>query len=200
MEHPNKTSELRKSAPKIFTELARFLDQTQLDQLAEQYFECDRLGGNLELGMVREEGVSFNPRLARILKLLVADGGVREYLVLRAALFAACLSEPVDLEHLPGAAILQLSDELKSLVLAVWSPDLSEPKAALIRGVIELDTLRHLHQTVFSQEERVKRIQALERLLNGRQGSVFSDWLRIKLEHAVVLQTRCCKLDAARGL
>lgn len=182
MEHPNKTSELQQRAPKIFKALARFLDQTQLDQLAAEYFECDRLGGNVELGMVREEGVSFNPRLARLLSLLVTDGGVREFSLLRAALYAACLSESVELEQLPK--------ELKSLISAVWRPDLSLSEAVLIRGVIELDTIRHLHQTAFSQPERIERIQALKRLLQRLQSGVLPEWLRIKLEHAVLLQTR----------
>ena len=134
--------------------------------------------------MVREEGVSFNPRLARILSLLIADGRVRDFNTLRAALYAASSARVPEgnPEGVPG--------ELLGTVSAVWSRCPESATAALIRGVLELDALRHLHQTQYPQMTRLGMLGQLEEYLREDAAELLPEWLRKKLEHAITLQRR----------
>lgn len=179
----NKNNVLHEKSPKVFTALSRFLDSAQLAQLAAQYAECAACGGNVEPGVEREVGVSFNPRLARILSLLVTDGGVREYDTLRAALYAASC----DPRHDERRA---LPEELHALVTEVWSQAPALPSAALVRGVIELDSVRHLHQTQYPATQRHAMLACVEEDLLKDPSRALPEWLRTKLEHAISLQRR----------
>lgn len=150
---------LLEQSPKVFIALKRFLEPDQLASLAANYQKCVSLGGNVEAGMTREEGVSFNPRLARILSIMIHDGGVRDFESLRSALCAACDS-------------------------------LREKSSALVRGVIALDSIRHLHQTDFSEPKRQEILLGVESTLLGQLRNEMPEWLQKKLEHAIALQRR----------
>lgn len=178
---------LSQSAPKVFLALSRFLDEASLAQLAREYFECEKQGGNSEPGLEREEGVSFNPRMARILSLLIVDGEVREFELLRTALYAASIDPRV---RALGGQATHVPQDLARAVLAVWSQPPQGEEAVLLRGVIELDVVRHLHQTEYSQAMRLSMLDKIERGLLGKDVVLFSPWLRKKLEHAIQLQRR----------
>jgi hypothetical protein len=194
MNKSNKISVVSANAPKVFAALARFLTEPQLAALAEEYLYCAEHGGNAEPGIVREPGVSFNPRQARVLSLLVTDGGVRDVFILRAVLYAACLvkkcSEVVAYDFL-------VPEDLRTLVLAVVQGDFSLPSVALIRGVIELDGLRHLHQTVYSIDQRRSLVASSEEILDLGMAHELPEWLRNKVMHAIVLQRRNIELSLA---
>jgi hypothetical protein len=183
MNKASQTNTLRENAPKVFAVLARYLADPHLDQLAAEYFECVELGGNEEPGMVREEGVSFNPRMARVLSLLLTDGGVRDLDTLRVSLYAASPRAVQDSAHLAPT-------ELRELVVAVWTDPCAMLTAALIRGAIELDAVRHLHQTTYSVAEREEILAHTERTVLADPLSMLPEWLRKKLEHAITLQRR----------
>jgi hypothetical protein len=155
---PASTSLLEQS-PKVFIALKRFLEPDQLTSLAANYQECVSLGGNVEAGMTREEGVSFNPRLARILSIMIQDGGVKDFELLRSALYAACDNSAVS-------------------------------GSTLVRGVIALDSIRHLHQTDFSEPKRQEILLGVESTLLGQLRNEMPEWLQKKLEHAIALQRR----------
>jgi hypothetical protein len=155
---PAYTSLLEQS-PKVFTALKRFLEPDQLASLAADYQECVSLGGNVEPGMTREDGVSFNPRLARILSIMIHDGGVKDFELLRSALYAACDNSAVS-------------------------------GSTLVRGVIALDSIRHLHQTDFSEPKRQEILLGVESTLLGQLRNEMPEWLQKKLEHAIALQRR----------
>lgn len=176
---------LKLGAPKVLSALGRFLDPTQLEQIATDYQRCAELGGNAEPGLVREEGVSFNPRLARVLSLLVTDGNVRDPATLRAALYTATLT-------VVGGVGLEsfVPPELLRVVEAVEEASHSLPEAALIRGVIELDTLRHVHQVNCSVAQRVAMLADKKKLLQTGFLALLPAWLQGKLEHALTLQLR----------
>jgi hypothetical protein len=159
---------LLEGAPKLFVALKRFLTAQQLDSLAIDYSICAQNGGNFEAGMSREEGVSFNPRLARILSILIHDGRVRDIITLRAALYAGAASGSRE------GANLKVPSELKDAV-----------SQEVIKGVIALDTIRHLHQTNFSSQERDEILSKF----NTCPGDT-PEWLQKKLEHAILLQRR----------
>jgi hypothetical protein len=190
MKELNDTNVLQENAPKVFVALARFLSAEQLDRLAAEYCHCVRLGGNVEPGLVRQEGASFNPRLARVLSLLTADGGIRNFTTLRAAIYAASVGE------FPEALLDEVPVELLELVTNVSKNEFVQPDSVLIRGVIVLDTLRHLHQTDLSVQQRTEQLLALKEQLLGKPGEICPEWLRKKLEHAITLQMR--RLDIER--
>lgn len=183
---------LRENAPKVFTALARFLPDPHLDQLAAEYFECVELGGNVEPGMVREEGVSFNPRMARVLSLLLTDGGVRDLDTLRASLYAASPRAVQDSADLTPP-------ELRDVVVAVWADPCTTSTAALIRGVIELDAVRHLHQTTYPGAEREAMLARVEQTIVADSLVVLPEWLRQKLGTSISLQRRQIDLSEGQG-
>jgi|GEM_PF-1543588 len=185
MSKPKLINVLGAGAPKVFSALGRFLDPVQLEQIATDYQRCAELGGNTEPGLVREEGVSFNPRLARVLSLLVSDGKERDPVTLRAALYAATLAVVC------GAKLESfVPTELLRVVEAVEEARPSLPEAALVRGVIELDTLRHVHQVNHSVAERVVMLADKEKFLQTGFLALLPAWLQGKLEHALALQLR----------
>ena len=174
---------LRENAPKVFTALARFLCEQQRAQMEVDYCACVELGGNAEPGMVREEGVSFNPRLARVLSLLITDGGVRDLNTLRTALYAASPKALQDGAHRAPPA-------LREVIAAVWSDKYTAVEPTLIRGVIELDAIRHLHQTTYPAEEREAMLARVELDLLIGSSLIVPEWLHRKLEHAITMQRR----------
>jgi hypothetical protein len=125
--------------------------------------------------------------MARLLSLLIVDGRVRDFDTLRAALYAA--SRDSGLSGNEGV-IEGIPQELADTVSAVWSRSSDNPTASLIWGVIELDSLRHLHQTDYSYVNRLAMIAGLERLLCEEAALPLPEWLRKKLEHAITLQRR----------
>lgn len=153
------TPSLPSDSPKVFTALKRFLGPNQLASLAADYQRCVSLGGNVEAGMTREGGVSFNPRLARILSIMIHDGGVREFDQLRSALYAACAGSLAD-------------------------------SSVIVKGVIALDSIRHLHQTDFAESKRLEILDTAQSELLSQPGNDLPEWLRKKLEHAIALQRR----------
>jgi hypothetical protein len=185
MSYNSKTSKLGEIVPKVFARLERSIDQVELTRIIDDYLICAERGGNLEPGMAREERVSFNPRLARILLLLEADGGVRDSLVLRAALYAA---SPADEACVQQAADIHTG--LSELVQEARSSTPSTATAALISGVLELDTVRHIHQTTFSPDERAEMLMHAELMHRRIVQAQAPEWICTKLSHAIALQRR----------
>lgn len=182
MSYQSKTSKLGENEAKVFKRLERCIDHAELGRIIDDYLFCCQRGGNLEPGMVREDGVSFNPRLARILWLLVVDGGMRDSAVLRTALYAATL------DAVPQAQ--SISVELLAAIQAARSSTPETASAALIRGVIELDTVRHIHQTDFSSDDRSRMLARAQSVLSHIVRAQAPEWVCTKLNHAINLQLR----------
>ena len=83
------TGRLSEECPGLAVLLGRYFDPSTVEILSEDYFAAVVRGGNQEDGIIREEGVSFNPRLARIITVLLRDGGVRDSWMLRVAVYGA---------------------------------------------------------------------------------------------------------------
>lgn len=185
--------------PRIFSALSRrslsgditpVSARLGLAQLAADYKRCVNLGGDLEHAISREEGVSFNPRLARVLSILIADGAISDWGVLQRALYGAAVLN-LGLEH--RAAILD--GELKDLkglvgcflrqVLLLDSSDNSE--ALTLLGVVLLDDIRHLHTAELSDDERTSLLTRY-RDLSLSLASRVPEWLERKLKTALSLQ------------
>lgn len=98
-----------------------------------------RSGGESEIGFDREEGVSYNPRPARVAQILVGDGGVLNPEAVAAATLAASdVSEAsVRSAGLPEGVVNMLG--------AVRRRDSTSSESVGIRLAMMLDFARHLH-------------------------------------------------------
>lgn len=185
-------------SPKVFQALARFLGPEELALVELDYSQAQALGGNSERGLMREEGVSFNPRLARIVSIIIRDLAVRDLLVIRASLYCAVLDAGFGVEQpqMVRGPELDVPAELQSLVsdAALSSP--TSEAALTIRGVIALDTVRHLHQGSWSEDERETTLLYAESLVRRLAERGPATQLAIKLNHAIELQRRRSCLES----
>jgi hypothetical protein len=196
-------------SPKIFRTLARFLNPNQLATVASDYEWARHYGGNIELGITREEGVSYNPRLARLLSIVTSDLGVTELLIIRATLYAAVAEYGVSTrltldegrwgEQRTAREALSLPREIEEVITAVSEPTKEDATAVFIRGVIALDTVRHLHQTSWELATRESILEDVERSIVETLTTVELEILFRKLRHAVSLQRRRLEVDRLRG-
>jgi hypothetical protein len=157
--------------------------------MGRDYASAEAHGGNRELRLSREEGVSFNPRLARIVSILIHDLGVRDLSTIRAALYCAVFDSgfgvPVTLEAHPP-----VPPELQPLVGATTGETLAHGGSGAIRAVIALDSIRHLHQGQWSDQEREDILAQAEQIVHALAGSQQESALTAKLSHAITLQRR----------
>lgn len=135
-------------------------------------------GGKTEHGFSREEGVSFNPRPARIGLIMLNDVGERNDSVVRAAILAAvieqCSDDAIDAFYkLPsGEKVVELArmgilpiDQIES----IEGPD--RLAAGSIACAIFLDLMRHFHQTQLwaataDKTEWLRKVEPYIRLSN----------------------------------
>lgn len=182
-------STLANDSPKVFHALARFLSPEELALVGSDYAFADAHGGNRELRLSREVGVSFNPRLARIVSILIHDLGVRDLSTIRAALYCAVFDSgcgiPVNVDANPPVPL-----ELHSLVSATTGEALAHGGSGAIRAVIALDSIRHLHQGEWSDGEREDILAQAEQIARALAGSQQESVLIAKLSHAITLQRR----------
>lgn len=120
------------------------------ETLEQAFIYAMRNGGGEEYGFLRQPGVSFNPRPARVALILIGDVGICDAEVLAAAIIATTG------ERLEGFADGEDStrDSVKSLARLALLP-VSELESlqtehkhsgALIALALWLDRARHLHQ------------------------------------------------------
>ena len=185
---------LMQDAPKVFHALGRFLSSEDLALVVSDYALAASHGGNTEPFHEREVGVSFNPRLARLLSILINDIGWRELVAIRALLFGALVDIGImqQAAGLPGDVVsgLVAAPELKTLVTEVASVSHENPQIAVIRGIIALDAVRHLHQTSLSIVERKKTLEHARAILLEVSVAGIPEMLPLKLNHAIGLQER----------
>lgn len=181
------TAQFEDTAPRVFFVLQRFLSADQLDAIRRDYAHAHQAGGNEEPFMSREEGVSFNPRLARILSILAKDLGVHELAVLRAALYAACNDAAGDRADIPP--------ELRPLVVPNAEGHFDDPRAHTIQAVLALDSVRHLHQSSRTPSQKGQVLKDAESLLIEAASAGIPDMLSKKLQHACAQQRRLLALQ-----
>lgn len=175
------------NSPKVFAALARFLSSDELALVAQEYSRADAHGGNHEVGLTREAGVSFNPRLARIISIIVHDLALRDLTTIRASLFCA-----VGAGRLAASigAPQEIPPELQAIVCAVLTSAADNGAASAIRGVIILDTVRHLHQTSLSLAERHDILADADQYLQRALVAEQYPRLATKLTAAIEMQRR----------
>jgi hypothetical protein len=186
-------------SPKVFQALARFLSPTDLTLLNSDYQATRQLGGNIEHGLEREQGVLYNPRLARVLSIMATDLGITDSTTLRAALYAAVFHSGL------GAVRSAIQDnpystppELEGVVAAALDRDSTGERECSIRGAIALDAVRHLHQTAWEFSQRQSFLSAVEETILCKIRGNAAEILVQKLEHAINLQQRRLTADETR--
>lgn len=178
----------QQECPGIFLVLSRFLSADNLRVISDDYEAVAGRGGNHEPRVHREEGVSFNPRLARILLIVTREAGLREFPLLRAALYSA-------LHHTTDELMPWVPDELRALVTAIRDPLREDEGASNVRAAITLDAIRHLHMTDYSIAEKETFLEEWKSSPLMAVSSAARDNLRQKLRSALAMQRRRCDLE-----
>jgi len=180
-----------KECPGLAGSLGRLYGDVVVAQIGADYCSAADCGGNIEVGLAREEGVSFNPRIARIVSMVVQDCERVDPHMLRVAVYSTTPREVMVAECVPS--------EVQSDVAAVRS--VSEQSPAWIQGIalaLLLDRIRHLHMLEMSTDEKVLYMaQAQASPMLVPQSGAPSN-LRLKVIHAIDLQNRRLKIDAEK--
>ena len=123
-------------------------------------------GGLTELDFRREEGVSFNPRPARVALILLSNAQVTDAEVIAAGILAS--SDPLDdLKHLEVAerarvlahAALESPDAIASIDSAIRF------EVAIVALARWLDRVRHLHQSPEASARWSEMLQSTDRYI-----------------------------------
>jgi len=194
---------LHSDSPKVFFALARFLSPDELALLEDDYLRVRQRGGNVEPCAQREEGVSYNPRLARVVSILVHDLTVRDLGILRAALYASLIFKTCDPRVLADtkSGWSEIVNQRDSLGVIELLKQLehgigSNPVSVMIAGVLVLDNVRHLHQSRHTAAERREMLEGTEQWVHEIELCGASRDLMLKLQHAITLQKRRVDADS----
>lgn len=181
-------SRLSAECPGLAVLLGRYFDAATAELLAQDYCSAADRGGNRDVLVVRDEGVSFNPRIARIVTLLLRDGGVTDSWVIRVAIYRAGAPEDGLLE---GVDPLIVSDVERLSRDPRAGPDWYTTVAL----AYVLDRVRHLHMTSMTAAEREKCLENFERLpiVADEFGS---EPLLVKVRHAISLQRKRLSVES----
>lgn len=107
---------LDNDSPQLLGLIKRHLS-THLQILNDAYHLAWERGGCKEDNILREVGVSFNPRPARIATLLLSDGAIRDPDIIRRGL----LTSVEDCSCLPVVSLAQDIDTLRHLHMSSFS-------------------------------------------------------------------------------
>lgn len=180
-------------APALRGAVLKLFGSSAVQVIAGDYERVATLGGNVEVGLVREEGVRYNPRIARVSLLSLEEGDVRELSVLRAVVWSTLR----DTTALTGLR----DDDIRRTVACVLSEaDSAETPILTIRAAIALDTVRHLHMTVLDKADKLAYLHSTSIRSLLQEGSSVPSKLKVKLQDAVKKQERVLVSSGEGGL
>ena len=173
-----------KECPGLAGSLGRLYGEQVTVQFAHDYCAAADQGGNDELGVAREEGVSFNPRIARVVSLVIQDCVEVTPHMLRVVAYSTLANDG------------ETPPELRSELLAVR--DVTETSPQWIKCIalaLMLDRVRHLHMATIDidEKERILTSFTSSALLGPGAGS--PENLRLKLIHSIDMQRRRLHID-----
>ena len=176
--------------PGVVSVLSRAFSEHDIQTLSRDYDTVTARGGNEEVAIEREEGVSFSPRVARIVLLSYREAGATSLDQVRVALYSAARGDTAGL--VVEAPLIERNLER---VRRPVKDDEEWIKGIAIVSL--LDEVRHLHMTKLSREQR-------REILERARGSTLLDptfgapeGLRLRLEHSINLQERVLSADVA---
>ena len=181
--------------PNVFTALRRIVTLDECEKIAAVYRSVDSYGGNNEYEVVREEGVSYNQLLARVISIQLSDVGVRDVSVFVTTLWSALVYDAHVL--CGGRPVKDVPEEMVVQIEQIINDPLAQPRYAVIRASLDLDRTRHLHISTLSLEARLRVIESTETLYGEALLAVLPKPLCAKLHHACMLQRRRLKLDCS---
>lgn len=149
---------LVKDSPGVSGDLQR-LFPADFKRLDEIYRYAAERGSLAEGAVKRSEGVSFNPRPARVASILVKNSRTVDPLTVGAAFLLCCGKTALE-KH------AEWNEEKMLALEALSSPGNSE-RASLLSLAHALDTVRHLHMTTYSREERIRVAQEIACTIEG---------------------------------
>ena len=164
------TGRLAQDSPAVMGAIRRIFSAEDV-LLFESLYQAAALAGGLDEGPVlRIPNASFNPRPARICKILMREVKEQDMQVLGAALL---LSLPEQIPVEPGfEQAFQFAHKLRSFI---EKPGYDTPHAIIERLHLAmlLDNLRHLHMTSLSPSEKEAVVESFEELYQS--GCKFSE-------------------------
>jgi hypothetical protein len=189
--------ELDDDLPQVFTALRRFLSDDEWNELASHYRAVDALGANRDPEIVREDGVSFNPRIARILSILITDGQCQEYRAMVVAVWAT-----LAYDQLCGYVLrnsINHPDRYFARIDLIIENPFSDAVTACIRAALDLDRVRHLHISRLDFSQRKEVLCSIKSLYSNKLLAMLPTRLCDKVAHARSMQERRVEIDASTG-
>jgi hypothetical protein len=175
---------LTKECPGLAGSLTRLYGREVAEEFSQHYAEVADRGGNDELGVVREDGVSFNPRIARLVSLVIQDCDEVTPRVLRATVYSAL---PDDVE---------VPQEVLSDVADIRGASRSSPVWILCIALARmLDCVRHLHMAELPTDRKEELLASVASSALLLPGGTTPENLRLKVIHAVDMQRRRIKME-----
>lgn len=168
--------------------LGRFLNRDQLELIGRDYECVAACDGNDELGVVREEGVSFNKRIARALMIIAKEAGCQDVDTLRLGVYS-CAADTVN------TGDPQLDRELLS-IRGSSNPPTSQ-REGVVRGALLLDRCRHLHMMGGRLDARAELLRALKAQARLVDGALLPEVMRKKIQYSLTAQTRRIDIDGS---
>lgn len=168
--------------------LGRFLGREHLELIGQDYKCVVARGGNHELGVVREEGVSYNKRVARALMIIAKEAGCQDVDTLRLGVYS-CAADVVD------TGDLRLDRELLS-IRASSNPPASQ-RESVVRGALLLDRCRHLHMMGVRLDARVELLRELKAQAQLLEGDSLPEAIQKKIQHSLTAQTQRIDIESS---
>lgn len=175
---------LTKECPGLAGSLTRLYGREVAEEFAQCYAEVADLGGNDELGVVREKGGSFNPRIARLVSLVIQECDEVTPRVLRAVIYSA-LPDGVEV---PQAVCADVSD-----IRGATPSSPAWVSSVALAGM--LDRVRHLHMAELPADQKEDILTSVASSPLLLPGGTSPEHLRLKVVHAVDMQRRRMKMD-----
>lgn len=194
---------LATSSPGLLATLQRVFSAEEVSLLSEDYGLVVNAGGLSEDPVIREEGVSYNPRPARIATIVLAETPHPELHAIRLALWSTIgASRMSDAPECIAAdlrmvrSILEESSKLVSQETREGGSLIEVNTSSVVEVLlaVQLDTVRHLHMTTLSPEARERVVETSEAMVRKVEQIVASvtvvQTLIKKLQHSISQQRR----------
>lgn len=168
-------------APALFCALGRMYNKEILKSFEELYHNMVLAGGLHEGAIARAPNASFNPRPARLCKILLRETNEQDVNVLGAALIIAVP------DNFETPVAWQAACELAKQARTFRAQPLSKPDAPIERLhlAVLLDDLRHLHMTTLPHSEKEALVEHFEQVYqNGCKHCVNTPLLKAALSAA----------------
>lgn len=136
----------------LVVQLYSTFEKSIAEDILRGYLSALELGSGEDISVMREPEVSFNPRPSRIANILIELGMIKDPKIIIAGFYCSGASScPSELRSIFEDTQYSLSNLIP--------PKLEESRP--IMGALILDTLRHMHMSSWSKEEKEKYLSKI---------------------------------------